>query len=111
MHGKGETIWWAVFAQGGVVAGMLAPILIVITGILVPAGLVTAKGLLELFHNPLTRIVLFVFISLSLFHAAHRLIFTLADLGLKHIRGILAVLLYGLAFIGTAAAVPILIRL
>src|SRR6266566_5054681 len=102
MHGKGETVWWSLFAAGGVVAAMLMPIAIILTGILVPAGMVTADGLYRLVHNPLARLVLFGLISLSLFHGAHRLLFTLVDLGLKPMRSSLAVFLYGAAILGTA---------
>ncbi len=111
MGNKSETIWWSLFAAGGIVAGMLAPIAIIITGILVPAGVVTAEGLSAVVHHPLSRLVLAALISLSLFHGAHRILFTLIDLGLQQRRGTLSILLHGAAIAGTVLAIVVLIRL
>jgi len=108
---RSETIWWSLFAAGGVVAGMLIPIVIVITGILVPAGYVTAEGLYTLIHHPLTRLVLAGTISLSLFHAAHRTLFTLIDVGLKPYRSLISFALHGIAIVGTILATYFAIRL
>lgn len=99
-----EPIWWSLFSAGGMVAALLAPITIILTGIAVPAGWISEQSLYNLVHNPLVRLYLFALISLPLFHGAHRLLFTLVDLGLKGMRGLLAVLLYGAAVLGTVLA-------
>jgi len=48
--------------------------------------------------------VLFILISLSLFHALHRIRFILVDLGLKEAKGMIATVCYGIAFVGTFVA-------
>ena len=39
MAKSNEPIWWSLFSAGGMVAAMIFPILIIITGILIPFGL------------------------------------------------------------------------
>jgi fumarate reductase subunit D len=106
-----EPIAWSLFGAGGVVAALLLPVMILLTGIAVPAGWISQSGLYNLVHHPLTRLYLFVVISLSLFHAAHRTRFVLIDLGLKPIAGLVAALCYTLAIVGTLLAVVFLIQL
>ncbi len=110
MAKSNEPFWWALFGAGGMVAAVLMPITIVLTGIAVAAGWLTEDRLWELLRHPLTRIYLFVLISFPLFHWAHRFRFTLVDLGLKSARGLIAVLCYGSAIVGTVLAVVFLIR-
>jgi fumarate reductase subunit D len=93
-------LWWLLFSAGGVASALLMPIAIVITGIAVPAGWVSAEALLDVVHHPATRLVLFVLVSLSLFHWAHRFRYALVDLGLGRI-GRQAWLFYGIAAAGT----------
>jgi fumarate reductase subunit D len=95
----------------GVAAAFLMPVTILVTGVLLPTGLVSAAGLERLLHHPLARLYLLLVIALPLFHAAHRTRFTLADLGLRGMRGWPSLLLYGVAIAGTAAAAILLIRL
>jgi len=111
MPKSNEPFWWSLFGAGGVISALLIPITIFLTGIAVPAGLVTGQGLYELIRHPLTRLYLFAVISLSLFHGAHRTLFTMVDLGMKPARGPLAVILHIGAFVGTALAAIFLIRL
>src|SRR5437763_16741504 len=101
MAKSNEPIWWSLFAAGGVVAALLVPITVILTGIAVPAGWISERGLYDLIHHPLTRLYLFVVIWLSLFHGLHRTLLTLMDLGLKSLRPMLAVLCYGGAILGT----------
>lgn len=111
MARSNEPMAWSLFGAGGVVAALVLPVLIVLTGLAVPAGLITATGLSRLVHNPLTRLFLFVVISLSLFHAAHRTRFVLIDLGLKPVGGLVAALCYAFAIVGTLLAVVFLVQL
>jgi fumarate reductase subunit D len=64
-----------------------------------------------LLANPLARLYLFIVIALPLFHWAHRFRFTLVDLGLKSIRGLVTVLCYGAAIVGMVLAAFLLISL
>jgi len=115
MAKSNEPIWWSLFSAGGVVAAFLVPVLILITGIAWPLGLLPGDALQfakmqALLSHPLTRVFCFVLISLPLFHWAHRFRFTLVDLGLKSIHTLIAVLCYGAAIVGTIAAAVILWR-
>jgi len=115
MAKSNEPIWWSLFSAGGVVAAFLVPVLILITGIAWPLGLLPGDALQfakmqALLSHPLTRVFCFVLISLPLFHWAHRFRFTLIDLGLKNLHTLVAVLCYGAAIAGTIAAAVILWR-
>ena len=103
-----EPFWWALFGAGGAVSALCIPILLFLIGLAIPLGWVKTpsyNGLLNLVQHPLTRLFLFAVISLSLFHWAHRFRFTLYDgLQLKHLSGLIAVLCYGSAIVGTLAA-------
>ncbi len=105
MAKSNEAVWWSLFSAGGVVSAFFFPITMVLTGIAVPAGWVSAEGLHELVGHPLARLYLFVLISLPLFHWAHRFRYVVADLGLKGRGGILAIACYGTAVVGTVMAV------
>lgn len=103
---------WLLFSAGGTVAALLFPLHLLVTGLLIPLGWIDAPDhatMIELLRNPLTRIYLFVVISLPLFHGAHRFRYTLYDgLKLKHLTQLIVVLCYGTALAGTAAAAYIL---
>tara|TARA_B100000959_G_scaffold102660_1_gene108270 strand:+ start:3020 stop:3451 length:432 start_codon:yes stop_codon:yes gene_type:complete len=106
MAKSNEPIWWSLFSAGGMVAAMVLPILIVITGILIPFDLVGDNPLnFEKIHSavshPLIKLILFAVISLPLFHWAHRFRFTLVDVGLKSVSTPIAILCYGGAIAGT----------
>ena len=95
------------------VAAMVLPILIIITGILVPFGLVgddplNFRRIHTAVSHPLIKLILFVVIALPLFHWAHRFRFTLVDVGLKAVSTFIAILCYGGAIAGTIVAVVIL---
>lgn len=109
MAKSNEPFWWALFGAGGMVAALLMPVIIVITSIGVAAGFVDTNKLWLLAAHPLTRLLLFVVISLPLFHWAHRFRFTLVDLGVKVGQGLIAVLCYGAAIVGTVLAAVILL--
>ena len=99
---------WLLFSAGGTVAAFLFPIHLFLTGLAFPLGLLEAPSyefLHGLLRHPVTRLYLFVFISLPLFHWAHRFRYTLYDgLQLKHLTVLIAVLCYGAALGGTVVA-------
>lgn len=96
-------------------AAFLVPVHILLTGIAVPAGWIgdafAYERILPLVTHPLSRLYLFVLITLPLFHWAHRFRFTLADLGLHGARRLVAVLCYGSAFLGAILAAVVLVSL
>jgi len=106
MAKSNEPIWWSLFSAGGMVAAMVLPILIVITGILVPLELVgndplDFERIRAAVSRPLVKLILFTIISLPLFHWAHRFRFTLVDVGLKSVSTLISILCYGGAIAGT----------
>ena len=105
MARSNEPIWWSLFSAGGVVAAFFLPVTILITGIVVPAGWLKAENLRELVAHPLTRLYLFVLISLPLFHWAHRFRYVAVDFGLRKLSGVLPFFCYGTAILGTVMAI------
>ncbi len=103
-----EPFWWSLFGAGGAIAALFLPVLLFLNGLAIPLGWIEAPSyehLLSLAKHPLTRAFLFVVISFSLFHWAHRFRFTLYDgLQLKHLNELIAVLCYGSAIAITLAA-------
>lgn len=103
---------WLLFSAGGTVAAFFLPIHLLLTGLAFPLGWLEAppyESLHRLLMHPVTRLYLFVLISLPLFHWAHRFRYTLYDgLQLKHLTVLIAVLCYGTALAGTAMAAYLL---
>ena len=101
-----EPIWWSLFSAGGMVAAMVLPILIIITGGLVPFGWagndpLNFEKISTGVSNELIKLFFFFIITLPLFHWAHRFRFTLVDIGLKSVSTFISVLCYGGAIVGT----------
>jgi len=103
-----DPFWWGLFGAGGAIAAFFIPVLLFLNGLAIPLGWIEApryQELLALVKYPLTRLFLFVVISLSIFHWAHRFRFTLYDgLQLKHLNELIAVLCYGSAIFVTVVA-------
>ncbi len=104
MAKSNEPLWWVPFMGGAMVAALLMPILVIITGLALPFGMVTDDQMWTVLQNPWARCILFIVISLSLFHGFHRLLYLLIDLGLKKARPALSVVCYGSAIVGTTLA-------
>jgi fumarate reductase subunit D len=103
-----KPFWWGLFGAGGAFSALFIPVLLFINGLAIPLRWIEAPGyedLWPLVQHPLTRLFLFVLISLSLFHWAHRFRYTLYDgLQLKHLNELVAVICYGSAMVVTLAA-------
>jgi succinate dehydrogenase subunit D len=105
MARSNEPLWWGPFSAGMMVGALFVPALIVITGLFTSLGIVSDPEQLRGFlRHPLTRILLFVVISLSFFHWAHRFRYILFDLGMKGGKMAVATVCYGLAIVGTVVA-------
>lgn len=98
-----EPLFWSLFAGGGMVAAMILPITIVITGFLVPMKAVGEQQLYDKLTHPIGKLVLLGVIFLSLFHAAHRLKHTVHDLGI-HLGAAGMLIFYGGAVAASAFA-------
>ena len=110
-----EPLLWLLFSAGGVVSAMLMPILLLLFGIVFPLGWMappTYEHLLAVLGNPITRLTVVALAVLSLFHWAHRFRHTLYDgLQIKHLNEVIALVSYGVAVIGSVAAVLIVLRI
>ena len=84
MARSNKPILWLPFAGGGLVAALLIPVLIVVTGLLVPLGLAHLRyeTIAAFAHNPIGKLIVFGAVALPTWHAAHRLRMTAHDLGL-----------------------------
>ena len=111
-----KPIFWSLFGAGGMLSALIGPMLIFITGIAIPLGILLNKETmsyertLALAHNGFGKLALLVVISLFLFHGLHRMYHGLHDLGIHVSRGLKA-LFHGLAFLGTIAAAMLLVSL
>ena len=107
-----EPLLWMLFSAGGVVSGMLMPILVLLFGIAFPLGWIAPPShdrMAAVLSNPIARLVLLGLCTLSLFHWAHRFRHTLYDgLQIKHLNEMIAILCYGGAIAGTVIAAVLL---
>ena len=98
---------WLLFSAGGTVAAFLYPVHVALLGLAFPLGLLSPAGFdaeRALLGHPIARLYLFAFVSLPLFHWAHRFRYTLYDgLQVKHLTPLIVVLCYGSALAGTVA--------
>lgn len=103
MAKSNEPLVWAPFFAGAGLSALLMPVLIVITLAASYSGPESfdLRGMLAHWY---VRLILFMLISLSLFHAVHRIRFILVDLGLKSAGSLIAALCYGFALMGTLVA-------
>ena len=102
-----EPLLWLLFSAGGVVAALVIPVLLLLFGLSFPLGWLSPPShahMLAVLGHPLSRVTVFVSCTL-LFHAAHRVRFTLYDaLQIKHMHELVVLLVYGGVLIGTVAA-------
>lgn len=107
MKRSNEPIIWLLFGAGGMLSALLAPVLVLITGLLVPLGLLpkdtmSYQRVLAFAQNPLGKLVLLAVIALFLFHGVHRFVTTLNDYGLSDGHATMAV------FVGVATLLTVM---
>ena len=83
MRKSTEPLFWSLFSAGGMIMALLAPVLIVVTGFLVPANRVSFSRIHAIVTNPVGRVALFAIAFLTFFHWAHRFRHVLIDVGLR----------------------------
>jgi fumarate reductase subunit D len=102
---RATPILWLLFSAGGTLAALVYPVHLGLVGLAIPLGLVDPamhESQRTLLAHPLTRLYLLAFVSLPLFHWAHRFRYTLYDgLQLKHLTPLIVALCYGTALVGT----------
>ncbi len=106
-----EPLVWLMFSGGGVMASVFLPSLVFLFALAFPLGWVARpdhEHLLAVLGNPLTFLFLLGMFVVLLVHSAHRFRYTLYDgLQVKMVRTT-AALCYGVAAIGSVAALAIL---
>lgn len=109
-----EPVFWSLFGAGGLVVAFILPMLIFITGIAVPLGImpegVMAYERMSAFASSLTgKLFIFLVISLTLWHGFHRIFLSLHDLGITWGHMFFKWLLYGIAFLGTVVTLVLVV--
>jgi len=114
MKRSNKPIFWSLFGAGGMLAALIGPMLVFMTGLAIPGGFLlppeamSYERVLALARHPLGKFALLAIIALFLFHAMHRLYHSLHDLGIEVGPGRRA-LFHGLAGAGTLAAAALLL--
>jgi fumarate reductase subunit D len=109
-----EGLIWALFAQSAVLTALVVPAHILVQGVLGPLGLVpvfdqhhsTFAGALA---NWLVKLYLFVLFGSSFWVLAHRVRYTLMEVGVPGGKQRLGLLTYGLATVVTLVAAYVLL--
>jgi fumarate reductase subunit D len=115
MKRSNKPIFWSLFGAGGMLSALIGPMLVFLTVVAVPLGLVSKQTMdysraLAFAQSAIGKLVLLVVISLFLFHGMHRLYHTLHDFGV-HIGPGAKALCHGLALLGTLVAAYLLFKL
>jgi len=109
MKRSNAPVFWALFGAGGMLSALIAPMLVFITGIAVPAGfLLPADAMsyerMQAFaHNGLAKLALLAVISLFLWHGGLRMYHSLHHLGFHTGTGSKLVI-HGISLLGTIIA-------
>lgn len=110
MKRSNKPIFWSLFGAGGMLAALVGPMLVFLTGIAAPLGFVDMSyaRTLALAQHGLGKLALFAVIALFLFHGCHRLIHCLHDFGV-HVGPRIKAAFHGFAILGSAAAAALLL--
>ena len=87
MKRSNAPIFWLLFGAGGMLSALLGAALVFITGLAVPLGwapgdLLAYSRMLALARHPLGKAFLFLVIALFAWHAMHRILHSLHDVGI-----------------------------
>ena len=111
-----EPVIWLLFGQGLLIGTMLLTGWILVVGVALPLGWVPAEALSyerahELASSLIGRLVLAALIALPLWKGAHHLRCLAIDFGGASRDTVVAIVLYGIADLGTLLAIIAVIRL
>lgn len=113
MKRSNKPIFWSLFGAGGMLSALIGPMLIFITGIAVPSGILLDTQAMSYGHalafarNGFGKLAIFIVISLFLFHGLHRMYHSVHDFGV-HVGPGLKALFHGLAIAGSLVAAYLL---
>ena len=107
-----EPVFWSLFGAGGVTIAFIFPMLILITGITYPLGLLPTEALsyerMIAFGSAwFGKFFILAVISLSFWHGAHRIYHSLHDIGVEK-NSWQPWFFYGSAAIGTVVTIVLL---
>jgi len=110
-----KPVVWAVFAAGGTLAAFVLPAIIfsLTLGVAldwIPLEALSYERAIAGLQSPLVKLAAFAVTVLILWHAAHRLRITAHDLGV-YADGLVMLICYGIAALGTVAALVALLGL
>ena len=109
-------IFWGMFGGGGMLAALFGPMLVFITGIAVPLGILlpadtmSYERMLPFAQNFIGKGFIFVVIFLFLFHAGHRIFHSLHEVGI-HSGFVAKLICYGGPLVATITAALVLLQL
>ena len=111
-----EPLFWSLFGAGGVVVAFIVPVVIFVTGVAVPTGIWPAEvmaydRIVSFVSSWSGGLFMLVVISLTLWHAMHRIYLSLHDLGINRGRMFFRSLCYGIALAGTVSSVMLVAML
>ncbi|HRF63329.1 MAG TPA: fumarate reductase subunit D [Candidatus Competibacter sp.] len=107
MAKSNKPIVWGLFAAGGTVTAFITPVLVLLTlfaAMRFSPGMFTYEHLHALAANWLGKLIIFGIVTLSLWHAAHRLRVTVHDFGVRSDL-VVATIVYMIAAIGTVSTI------
>lgn len=110
-----EPVFWSLFGAGGLVVAFILPALIFVTGVGVPLAIMPEEVMsydrIHAFASGwFGKLFIFAVISLTLWHGFHRIFLSLHDLGINWGHMFFKWLLYGIAFLGTAASLVLVLQ-
>lgn len=111
-----EPIFWGLFGAGGMLTAFFTPVMILITGLLIPLGIIDSENLSyeKLYGFASTWYgagIILLLIALPLWHTLHRIFHALHDIGIKRGRDWQQVLCYGFAFAVTVFVFTLLLQI
>jgi fumarate reductase subunit D len=85
MKRSNAPVFWLLFGAGGMLSALLGPVLVLVTGLLVPLGwsLPDHAHVLAFAQSWVGKGFLFVVIALFAWHAVHRIFHSLHDVGIR----------------------------
>ncbi|MCM2312442.1 MAG: fumarate reductase subunit FrdD [Steroidobacteraceae bacterium] len=107
-------IFWGLFGAGGMLAALFGPVLVFVTGIAVPLGLILPADAMSwtrmqaFAQHWAGKGLLFAVVALFMWHAMHRILHSLHDLGV-HAGVAMKTACYGLALLVTMIAASVLL--
>lgn len=111
-----EPVFWGLFGAGGMLTAFFTPVMVLVTGLLIPLGLINSEHLnydklIQFANTWYGAAIILVLVALPLWHTLHRIFHSLHDLGIKRGRDWQQVICYGFAFAVSVFVFTILLQI